>query len=100
MSDSEEEKGATGGVDSKHPGGAVGGFPSGLSGYGGAPVMFPAPIPLSGISPPPHLDLQGNKKDSWKLWKQIWENYAIVAGLQFHPEEYKIALFLSTIGSD
>ncbi|KAK3729275.1 hypothetical protein QZH41_000300 [Actinostola sp. cb2023] len=35
---------------------------------------------------------------TWKLWKQMWGNYAIVTNLDSQREEYRKAVFLCTIG--
>ena len=38
--------------------------------------------------------------DEWKLFKQMWQNYTIVAKLNTQTDEYQRALFLHTIGPD
>ena len=61
----------------------------------------PAPPILQGIQPPTSLDLTGkNKATNWKVYKQQWENYAIVSQLDKQPEEYCVALFLYSIGTE
>jgi len=37
---------------------------------------------------------------NWKVYKQQWENYTIVAQLDKQTEEYRVALFLYLIGSE
>ena len=54
---------------------------------------------LSG-SPPPVLELETNTTDNWKLWKQMWENYLIVSGIESKPDKYKCAFLLHTIGRE
>lgn len=39
-----------------------------------------------------------NKAVNWKVFKQQWENYSIVAQLERQTEEYRVALFLYSIG--
>jgi hypothetical protein len=29
-----------------------------------------------------------NLAEIWRIWKQLWENYAIVAQLDEHPEKF------------
>ena len=56
---------------------------------------------LQGIAPPKPLDLSSASTiDNWMTWKQMWENYSIVAGKNRQPEHFKIALFLHSIGPD
>lgn len=57
------------------------------------------PAILQGLQPPKGLDLAGKQKsENWKLYKQQWQNYEIVAQLHSQTEEYKVALFLYSIG--
>ena len=54
---------------------------------------------VPGIQPPTGLNLSSkNKSENWKLYKQQWQNYQIVAQLNKKTEEYRIALFLYSIG--
>ena len=58
-----------------------------------------AAVPLQGIQPPTGLNLSStNKAEAWKLYKQQWKDYEIVAQLNRQTEEYRIALFLYSIG--
>jgi hypothetical protein len=42
-----------------------------------------------GILPPKPLRMVGdNLAEIWRIWKQLWENYAIVAQLDEHPEKF------------
>ena len=70
-----------------------------------APGVAAGPVPIVNVSqnvpiqPPASIDLSdANAKDNWKLWLQLWNNYAIVAGLQDKEEKYRVALFLSSLG--
>ncbi|KXJ20499.1 Transposon Ty3-I Gag-Pol polyprotein [Exaiptasia diaphana] len=56
---------------------------------------------LSPCESPNHLDISSSKSPAkaWQLWKQMWENYAIVTNLASQPKEYKKAVFLCTIVS-
>ena len=59
-------------------------------------------LPYMGqIQPPTALNLLAkHKAANWKFYKQQWENYSIVAQLEKQTEEYKVALFLYSIGPD
>ena len=51
------------------------------------------------VSPPPPLNTKKGPGE-WKLFKQMWGNYVIVARLQGEAADYMKALFLHTLGSD
>ena len=55
---------------------------------------------MAGIMPPGKLVRTGNVADNWKVWKQMWSNYMIIAQLEIKPPAYKVALFLHCIGVD
>ena len=38
--------------------------------------------------------------ENWRLWKQIWDNYATLTDLDMHRMQYQVALFLHSIGPD
>ena len=59
-----------------------------------------APVYLPNSTPPPTLDLETNSSENWKLWKQMWNNYLIVSGLDSKPDRYVTALLLHSIGKD
>ena len=68
--------------------------------HGEQTVMLSPPV-LQGIQPPTGLNLSAkNKAVNWKIYKQQWENYSTVAQLEKQPEEYRVALFLYSIGPD
>ena len=59
------------------------------------------PPAIQGIQPPTRLNLSGKDKAvNWKIYKQQWENYSIVAQLDRQSEDYGVALFLYSIGQD
>ena len=67
----------------------------------GAQNIAPSPPILQGIQPPTGLVLSAKERAvNWKVYKQQWDNYAIVAQLDKQPEDYRVALFLYSIGSD
>lgn len=66
---------------------------------GGASGGAPLPL-LPGISPPQPLKLKENASDNWKIWKQAWSNYKIVAQLNSRSDEFQMALFLHSIGPE
>ncbi|XP_058967688.2 uncharacterized protein [Pocillopora verrucosa] len=49
---------------------------------------------MAGIMPPGKLVTTGNVADNWKVWKQMWGNYMVIAQLELKPPAYKVALFL------
>ena len=54
-----------------------------------------------GIQPPSELDMSTKtKKENWRNYKQQWNNYAMITNLEKQSEEYKIAMFLYSIGPD
>ena len=42
----------------------------------------------------------GNVTDNWKVWKQMWCSYIVIAQLEMEPPAYKVAMFLHCIGVD
>ena len=50
------------------------------------------------ITPPKPLEVNGDRADNWKLWKQRWLNYCVLAGLNDQSEDYKCAMLLHCIG--
>ena len=52
------------------------------------------------VSPPQPLEIEGDRADNWKIWKQSWQNYCIITGLHSQPEDYKCAILLHSIGID
>ena len=65
------------------------------SGSGSAPIAHAIVSPLMhGLKPPSKLHTTGSLAESWKAYKQVWENYSLISGLNTHTEEYKVAFFL------
>ena len=50
--------------------------------------------------PPGTLETTGNVAENWKVWKQMWSNYMVVAKLTSQMPEYKVALFLHYVGAE
>ena len=62
--------------------------------------IFPPPM-MQGIQPPTGLKLTAKDKAvTWKVYKQQWENYSIVAQLDKQTEECRVPLFLYSVGPD
>ena len=61
-----------------------------------APEVLPFRRPQVPASKP--LDVDGDRVDNWKIWKQRWDNYCIISGLLDQPEDYKCAMLLHSIG--
>lgn len=64
----------------------------------GSIIQCPSFGAMAGILPPGRLDMTANIADNWKVWKQIWTNYMVIASLDSQSSEYKVALFLHRIG--
>ena len=75
--------------------------PSTSSGTGTAPITHAfSPPPVHGLKPPGKLNTSGNLADAWKSYKQVWENYCLISGLNSQTEEYKVAFFLHCLGTE
>ena len=66
----------------------------------GSIVQHPSFGAMAGIMPPGRLDTTANIAENWKVWKQMWTNYMVIAKLDSQSSEYKVALFLHCIGVD
>ena len=53
---------------------------------------------VTSVNAPPALDLSTDVATNWTLWKEQWENYAIVVQLEAEPAALQKAIFLNTIG--
>ncbi|ELU06507.1 hypothetical protein CAPTEDRAFT_195620 [Capitella teleta] len=54
---------------------------------------------VSGIRPPNALALEGaNAAENWKIFRQKWENYAIITKVANQEMQYQVALLLHTVG--
>ena len=56
--------------------------------------------PAHGLKPPGKLNTSGNLADAWKSYKQVWENYSLISGLNSQTEDYKVAFFLHCVGTE
>ena len=75
--------------------------PSPSSGTGAAPITHTvSSSPAHGLKPPGKLNTSGNLADAWKSYKQVWENYSLISGLNSQTEEYRVAFFLHCIGTE
>ena len=63
-------------------------------------VRHPSFGAMAGIMPPGKLVTTENVADNWKVWKQMWSNYKIIAQLEMQPPVFKVALFLHCICAD
>ena len=63
-----------------------------------ASVVAPVSCRNAWVNAPPPLNVKKGS-DEWKLFKQMWTNYFIVARLS-DEEDYKRALFLRTLGQE
>lgn len=51
-------------------------------------VQHPSFGAMAGIMPPGRLDTTANIADNWKVWKQMWTNYMVIAKLDSQSSEY------------
>ena len=61
--------------------------------------MAQADIPFH-VAPPPPLKLREDKVEEWKMFKQMYENYAVITKLKQKEDEYQKAVFLHTVGPE
>ena len=64
----------------------------------GASAAEVLPFHRPQVPAPNPLDVDGDRADNWKIWKQRWDNYCIITGLLDQPEDYKCAMLLHSIG--
>ena len=57
--------------------------------------VFTSNVPL-----PPRLELRGNLARNWKNWLQTWKAYETITGLHLKPQDYRVATFITCIGSE
>ena len=58
---------------------------------------------LRNISPPGQLKIKAddpNAKTLWQSWKNSWNRYLLLSGVDKQPDEFVAALLLHTIGAD
>ncbi|KAL9981292.1 hypothetical protein ACROYT_G009976, partial [Oculina patagonica] len=71
------------------------------AGTGTAPITHTTmSSPAHGLKPPGKLTTSGNLADAWKSYKQVWENYSLISGLNSQTEDYKVAFFLHCVGTE
>ena len=61
----------------------------------GAAAAYPPAV--SGIRPPQSFCIDGNVADSWRLFKQKWQNYSVITNLNRQEMSYQVALLLHTL---
>ena len=49
---------------------------------------------------PPNINLKGDLRENWKQWRQIWDAYALVTGLNQQSNEFQVATFITCIGQE
>ena len=52
------------------------------------------------VNPPPYLVIDNDSAENWKMWRQMWNNYTIITGLNSQSEQFKTALLLYSLGPD
>ena len=60
-----------------------------------------APGPVAGLRPPQPLNVTDtNIAENWRLFRQKWQNYAVITNLHQQPRAYQVGLLLHTIGDE
>jgi len=55
---------------------------------------------VPGLKPPtaPDLSSPSGAAERWKLFRQKWDNYAVLTSMHEHPRNFQVALLLHTLG--
>ena len=56
--------------------------------------------PVQGLKPPQPLTLGNNPMENWKLFKQRWQTYSLLASLDQRPNRYQVAMFTHTLSDE
>ena len=68
---------------------------------GNAAVFVQAATPrIPGIRPPAPLLLDDNLADNWRIFRQTWDHYCILTGVDEHSVKYRVALLLHSLGNE
>ena len=68
---------------------------------GSAAINTGLQAPILNLQPPTDLNVSDkHRAENWSVFKQRWENYAIITQLSKQPEDYQVALFLYSIGTE
>ena len=54
---------------------------------------------FTSVNTPPTLNLSTDISTNWKLWKEQWDDYALVVQISEKPSAVQRAIFLNTIGT-
>ena len=58
-------------------------------------------ITIRHLNPPKYLEIDGSGvKERWKEWKQAWERYILLSGVDKQEKKFQSALLLHSIGPD
>ena len=58
-------------------------------------VLLQGPVPM-----PPKLRVTGDLGQNWKKLKQVWNSYEVVSRLNKQAHDYRVATFITCIGSE
>ncbi len=72
----------------------------GVQGAAAAPNPGHRPPPVQGIRPPQPLILSDTITENWRLFRQKWNNYAILSNLGLQERPYQVAMLLHTLGDE
>lgn len=59
-----------------------------------------APFSNTQVPLPPKLSIERDMASAWKKWRQIWDSFELVSGLNQRPNKFRVATFVTCIGSD
>ena len=62
---------------------------------GATAMVLQGSVPL-----PPKIKVGGDLSQAWKKWRQVWDSYEIVSQLARQTDQYRVATFITFIGSD
>ena len=70
------------------------------SGSNAVAAQAPAPTMMSQVPFSPRLELKSNLAKTCKSWKQLWDAYETVTGLNEKDSKLRVATFVTCIGPD
>ena len=70
------------------------------SGSNAVAAQAPTPTIMSQVPFLPRLELISNLAKTWKSWKQLWDAYETVTGLNEKDSKLRVATFVTCIGPD
>ena len=66
----------------------------------GAAMAGQAPFSNTQVPLPPKLSIERDMASAWRKWRQIWDSFELVSGLDQRPNKFRVATFVTCIGPD